>query len=84
MAATTTETVRIGVIGAGRIGRMHAELLARQVPGARLTAVQDADEDTAREIAGRLGRGARARRSRTSSRTPTPSPSARRRRPTPS
>ena len=26
--------LRIGVIGVGRIGRMHAELLARQVPGA--------------------------------------------------
>ena len=55
MAATTTKAVRIGVIGAGRIGRMHAELLARQVPGARLTAVQDADEDTARSVAAPLG-----------------------------
>ncbi len=55
MAATTTKAVRIGVIGAGRIGRMHAELLARQVPGARLTAVQDADEDTARNVAAPLG-----------------------------
>jgi len=55
MAATTTRAVRIGVIGAGRIGSMHAELLARQVPGARLTAVTDADEDTARSIAERLG-----------------------------
>ena len=55
MAATTTKAVRVGVIGAGRIGRMHAELLARQVPGARLTAVQDADEDTARGVAGQLG-----------------------------
>ena len=27
-------TVSIGLIGAGRIGRMHAELLARRVPGA--------------------------------------------------
>jgi myo-inositol 2-dehydrogenase/D-chiro-inositol 1-dehydrogenase len=53
--ATTTTTVRIGVIGAGRIGRMHAELLARQVPGARLTAIQDADEDTARSVAAPLG-----------------------------
>ena len=60
MAATTTKAVRIGVIGAGRIGRMHAELLARQVPGARLTAVQDADEDTARSVAAPLGRSARA------------------------
>ena len=29
-----TATVRVGVIGVGRIGRMHAELLARRVPGA--------------------------------------------------
>ena len=55
MTATTTKAVRVGVIGAGRIGRMHAELLARQVPGARLTAVQDAHEDTARGVAGQLG-----------------------------
>jgi myo-inositol 2-dehydrogenase/D-chiro-inositol 1-dehydrogenase len=48
-------TVAIGVIGAGRIGRMHAELLARQVPGARLTAVHDAHEQTAREVADGLG-----------------------------
>jgi myo-inositol 2-dehydrogenase/D-chiro-inositol 1-dehydrogenase len=34
--------VRIGVIGVGRIGRMHAELLARQVPGAELAMVHDA------------------------------------------
>ena len=30
MAATTTKAVRIGVIGTGRIGRMHAELFARR------------------------------------------------------
>ena len=60
MAATTTKAVRIGVIGTGRIGRMHAELLARQVPGAQLTVVQDADEETARGVAGRLGAAAAA------------------------
>ena len=32
--AIATETLRIGVLGVGRIGRMHAELLGRQVPGA--------------------------------------------------
>jgi myo-inositol 2-dehydrogenase/D-chiro-inositol 1-dehydrogenase len=48
-------TVRIGVIGAGRIGRMHAELLARQVPEAELTAVHDAHGPTAREVADGLG-----------------------------
>ena len=34
MEATTTATLRIGVSGVGRIGRMHADLLDRQVPGA--------------------------------------------------
>ncbi|HEX6024850.1 MAG TPA: Gfo/Idh/MocA family oxidoreductase, partial [Solirubrobacter sp.] len=53
--ATATQTVRIGVIGVGRIGRMHADLLAREVPGAAVTAVQDAHDETAREIAGELG-----------------------------
>jgi myo-inositol 2-dehydrogenase/D-chiro-inositol 1-dehydrogenase len=53
--ATTTHTVRMGVIGVGRIGRMHADLLARQVPGAAVTAVQDAHEETAREVAFGVG-----------------------------
>jgi myo-inositol 2-dehydrogenase/D-chiro-inositol 1-dehydrogenase len=35
------EPVRIGVLGCGRIGRLHAELLARRVAGATLVAVQD-------------------------------------------
>jgi myo-inositol 2-dehydrogenase/D-chiro-inositol 1-dehydrogenase len=52
---TATQTVRIGVIGVGRIGRMHAGLLARQVPGAAVTAVQDAHTETARDIADGLG-----------------------------
>jgi myo-inositol 2-dehydrogenase/D-chiro-inositol 1-dehydrogenase len=55
MEATTTTTLRIGVIGVGRIGRMHAELLARRVPGAAVTRVQDAQSDSAREVADRLG-----------------------------
>ncbi|MFN8194845.1 MAG: Gfo/Idh/MocA family oxidoreductase [Nocardioidaceae bacterium] len=32
---------RIGVIGCGRIGRMHADLLAREIPGFELAAVAD-------------------------------------------
>jgi myo-inositol 2-dehydrogenase/D-chiro-inositol 1-dehydrogenase len=56
MGVTTSQkTVRIGVIGTGRIGRMHADLLARQVPGAAVTAVQDAAADVARDVAGTLG-----------------------------
>jgi myo-inositol 2-dehydrogenase/D-chiro-inositol 1-dehydrogenase len=51
MGATTTATLRMGVIGVGRIGRMHAELLARQVTGASVTRVHDAFEASAREVA---------------------------------
>jgi myo-inositol 2-dehydrogenase/D-chiro-inositol 1-dehydrogenase len=54
MAATSTTTVRIGVIGVGRIGRMHAELLTRQVPGAAVTRVHDAHADSARAVADSL------------------------------
>jgi myo-inositol 2-dehydrogenase/D-chiro-inositol 1-dehydrogenase len=53
--AIATETLRIGVLGVGRIGRMHAELLAARVPGVALAAVCDAAPDTARAVADRLG-----------------------------
>jgi len=53
--AVATGTLRIGVLGVGRIGRMHAELLERQVPGAAVTAVYDAFAPTAREVSARLG-----------------------------
>jgi myo-inositol 2-dehydrogenase / D-chiro-inositol 1-dehydrogenase len=53
--ATATRTLRVGVIGVGRIGRMHADLLARRVPGTAVAAVYDADADTARAIGGALG-----------------------------
>jgi myo-inositol 2-dehydrogenase/D-chiro-inositol 1-dehydrogenase len=43
------------VIGVGRIGRMHAELLARRVQGAAVTAVYDAHAETANSVAGELG-----------------------------
>ncbi len=33
--------VRIGLLGCGRIGRMHAELIAGRVPGVELTAAYD-------------------------------------------
>ena len=35
------DPVRIAVIGLGRIGRMHADLLAREIPGAQLAFVVD-------------------------------------------
>jgi myo-inositol 2-dehydrogenase/D-chiro-inositol 1-dehydrogenase len=54
-ASPPTPPVRIGVIGVGRIGRMHAELLARRVPGAALAGVIDAYPETARAVAAGLG-----------------------------
>jgi myo-inositol 2-dehydrogenase/D-chiro-inositol 1-dehydrogenase len=50
-----TATVRIGVIGVGRIGRMHAELLARRVPGAAVTMIHDEFDESARGVAETLG-----------------------------
>jgi len=46
--------VRVGVLGTGRIGSMHAELLAGRVAGATLAAVYDADPGRAEEVAARL------------------------------
>ena len=54
-AVATTATLRLGVIGVGRIGRMHAELLARQVPGASVSRVYDAHEPVARGVGEALG-----------------------------
>ena len=44
-------TVRVGVIGCGRIGRLHAENLARLVPGAELVAVADPLASAVQEVA---------------------------------
>jgi myo-inositol 2-dehydrogenase / D-chiro-inositol 1-dehydrogenase len=54
-ATIQTDTVRLGVIGVGRIGRMHADMLARQVPGATLTMVHDARRPSALDVAETLG-----------------------------
>ncbi len=51
----TGPAVRIAVLGTGRIGRLHASLLAREVPGARLAAVGDVNADSARACAAELG-----------------------------
>lgn len=47
--------IRIGVLGVGRIGRMHAAIVGRDVPGLALAAVYDADADRAAETARELG-----------------------------
>lgn len=43
--------VRAALVGAGRIGTMHAGNLARRVPGAELAAVVDPREDVAQALA---------------------------------
>jgi myo-inositol 2-dehydrogenase/D-chiro-inositol 1-dehydrogenase len=47
--------IRFGVIGAGRIGKIHAENLARRIPGATVTAIADPMVESAQEVAARLG-----------------------------
>lgn len=49
------KTVRVGLIGAGRMGSFHAENLALRVPGAKLTAVADLQPGAAQKLADRLG-----------------------------
>jgi myo-inositol 2-dehydrogenase/D-chiro-inositol 1-dehydrogenase len=48
------EKVTVGVIGAGRIGRIHARNLKFQIPGVRVAAVADVIVESARKLAGEL------------------------------
>jgi myo-inositol 2-dehydrogenase/D-chiro-inositol 1-dehydrogenase len=48
------DAVRIGLIGAGRIGKIHGETIARRVEAARLAAVADIYRPAAEELAARL------------------------------
>lgn len=50
-------TVRVALIGAGRIGKNHAEIVARRVPGAALEAVVDPVDGAARALADSLDVG---------------------------
>jgi myo-inositol 2-dehydrogenase/D-chiro-inositol 1-dehydrogenase len=49
-----TKTIRIGVIGAGRIGKIHAENLATRIPGVEVAAIADVNRAAAEETAARL------------------------------
>jgi myo-inositol 2-dehydrogenase/D-chiro-inositol 1-dehydrogenase len=49
-----TKTIRIGVIGAGRIGKIHAENLATRIPGVEVAAIADVNRTAAEETAARL------------------------------
>jgi myo-inositol 2-dehydrogenase/D-chiro-inositol 1-dehydrogenase len=52
---TAISGLRIALLGAGRIGRMHAELIANQIDGLDVAIVYDVNGDAAAEVGGRLG-----------------------------
>lgn len=50
----STNSLQIGVIGAGRIGKIHAENLATRIPGVKVKAIADVVLSAAQETAERL------------------------------
>ena len=48
-------TINLGIIGAGRIGRVHASALTARVPGAKVLAIADVFVDSARSAAAEFG-----------------------------
>lgn len=50
-----SKPINIGLIGTGRIGKVHAEHIAYRIPQARLTAISDVNLDSAKACAERLG-----------------------------
>lgn len=50
-----THPLHIAVLGCGRIGQMHAELLARRVAGATVSFVYDAVPEASASVGARLG-----------------------------
>jgi myo-inositol 2-dehydrogenase / D-chiro-inositol 1-dehydrogenase len=53
--AASSDPVRVGLVGTGRIGASHATLLSRRVPGATLVAVADPRRGAAERLAAELG-----------------------------
>ncbi len=50
-----SKTIRLGLLGAGRIGRLHGRHLATRMPGASLNAIADIRLLAAQELAAELG-----------------------------
>lgn len=44
-------TIKLGIIGAGRVGRLHANTLTTRIPGAKVLAVADIFEEAAKSAA---------------------------------
>jgi inositol 2-dehydrogenase len=51
----TTDRLNVGVVGAGRMGRVYAANLAQRVPNARLVAIADLKPELARGFAAEFG-----------------------------
>ncbi|WP_122580654.1 Gfo/Idh/MocA family oxidoreductase [Pseudomonas viridiflava] len=52
---STSQTIRLGLIGAGRMGSFHGLTAARHIPGASLTAIADPSHTHATRLAAELG-----------------------------
>src|SRR5256885_17122354 len=51
----STRQISVGIIGAGRIGKVHAETLAFRVPEARILGIADVNREAAQALAARCG-----------------------------
>ena len=51
----STKLLNVGIIGAGRIGKVHAETLAFRMPEARILAIADVNREAAQAMAARCG-----------------------------
>lgn len=49
------EKLKVGIIGAGRIGQVHAKSITYHIPQAEIVAVSDIYVDGAKKLAGELG-----------------------------
>lgn len=52
-----SKKVRLGLVGTGRIGQIHARTLTQSVPGAEMVAITDVNLDSARSCAAAYGIG---------------------------
>ncbi|MGB3735829.1 MAG: inositol 2-dehydrogenase [Ilumatobacter sp.] len=60
MSASSTTPIRFAVLGCGRIGTMHAEMLSRRVQGAAVSVVFDVVDAAAAAVADEFGCGVAA------------------------
>jgi myo-inositol 2-dehydrogenase / D-chiro-inositol 1-dehydrogenase len=49
------DILNVGIIGAGRIGKVHAASLAHRIPCARILAIADVNGESARQVAAQFG-----------------------------